>query len=358
MLKIMGSHYLIGRKHARQVEVQRPLLLRAMAARQAELDRLESDYTGRLRELAAFMAEHGEKTWQMMRGIADGLGLEWAAMQRYTFSSYLLDLHRAASAPDGCTTFAASGPVTRDGAPLLAKNRDYRRDHLGLQILTRTRPTRGYRYVHLGSAGSPGVFSSGMNERGLAVADTHVVSRDLGPGLPRYALMLDLLEQCPDVPAALDYLRGATHMGGGTIIMADEDGRLAVCESGHRSSGYVVHNEGWLVSTNHFTTPELCDQWVESAGFGRDGNSQARRATAGQALAQSDGQVDVAWAQALLSHHRDGPGSLCQHERPGSRTATILSAIFLPRSRQLVVGTGNPCTTHWISLSNIFTDGN
>ncbi|MCZ7575177.1 MAG: C45 family peptidase [Ardenticatenaceae bacterium] len=354
-LEVEGSYYAMGREHARQVQAQRLKILEAIAARQAELDRIEGDATPRLRELAAFLAEFGHPTWEMMRGIADGLGLEWALMQRYTFSAYLLDAHRATAAPqEGCTTFAASAPATRDGAPLLAKNRDYRRDHLALQTLTRSRPAHGYRSVHLGSAGSPGVFSSGMNERGLAVADTHVLSRDLGPGLPRYALMLDLLERCPDVPAALDYLRGVTHMGGGTMILADAEGHLAVCESGHRSSGYIARSDGWLVSTNHFTTAGLREQWIESDPPEFRGNSQARRAYVEQALARAAGEVDAGWAQALLSDHQTGLDCLCRHERPGSTAETILATVFLPHSRQLLFGAGTPCAAEWVHTTNLW----
>lgn len=351
-LEVAGSHYEMGRAHARQVRALRPLILKAVAARQAELEPLAWDEGPRLRELAEFMAEHGRPTWEMMGGIADGLGLEWPLMQRYTFSSYLLDVHRTTSVLyEGCTTFAASAPTTRDGAPLLAKNRDYRRDHIGLQTLTRARPGAGYRCVHLGSAGSPGVFSSGMNERGLAVADTHVVSRDLGPGLPRYALMLHLLERCPDVPAALDYLQSVTHMGGGTMVLADAEDRLAVCESGHGSSGYVVRDGGALVSTNHFTTPELRDQWFDLEPPELRGNSQTRRAYVEQALARAAGQVDAIWAQALLADHQDGLECLCRHERAESKAATILGVVFLPRSKQLRVGAGNPCAAQWVEAT-------
>ncbi|GMR11131.1 MAG: hypothetical protein BMS9Abin28_1956 [Anaerolineae bacterium] len=347
-LEVAGTHYEMGMQHARQVRAQRPLIFRAMAARQSELEQLGFDYAARLQEAAAFMASNGDATWQMMRGITDGLGLDWAAMQRYAFSSYLLDSHHTTTSTlEGCTTFAASAPATKDGAPLLAKNRDYRRDHIAMQTITRAHPARGYRYLHLGSAGSPGVYSSGMNERGLAVADTYVPSLDLGPGLPRYALMLDLLEGCADVPAAIGCLRSVTHMGGGTLILADASGRLAICESSHRGSGYMTRDSGWLVSTNHFSMPELRDRCLEKE---QPGNSQARRAYVEQALAAAVRQVDVGWIQALLSHHDDGLACICRHERSDSDSATILAAIFLPRSRQLVLGDGNPCLAKWISV--------
>lgn len=300
------------------------------------------------------MAEWGGATWQMMQGIADGLELDRATMYQYAFSSYLLDYYRAGGVQDGCTVVAVSGHATRTGETLLAKNRDYLLDHVGLQILARTRPARGYRYVHLGSAGSPGVFSSGMNECGLAVADTHVPSSDLGPGLPRWALMLDILETCTDVPSALDYLRAVPQMGGGTVTLADAVGRLAVWESGYRWSGHVAAESGWLVSTNHFTTAGLRDRWWESGPADLRGNSEARRVYAEQALRRATGEIDVAWIQALLSHHDSGLVRICRHGRHDSRVATILSTIFLPTRKEMVVSVGNPCKRRWVAVSDLF----
>lgn len=120
----------------------------------------------------------------------------------------------------------------------------------------------------------------------------------LGPtraGLARYALRLDLLEGCPGVPAALDCLRSVTHMGGGTLIVADTTGCLAACENSYRGSGYMTRDSGWLASTNHFTTPELRDRWLESEPLGRFGNSQSRCGYGEQSLAAAVGQVDIGW---------------------------------------------------------------
>ena len=86
---------------------------------------------------------------------------------RYTIASYLLDRTLyPISDEQGCTVWAAAYPTTRSGVPILVKNRDYWLDHRELQILANAHPSQGYKYTHLTSAGSPGVFSSGMNEVG------------------------------------------------------------------------------------------------------------------------------------------------------------------------------------------------
>ncbi len=121
----------------------------------------------------------------MIRGQAEALELKFDDLLLYGLTSYLRDylLTRQTGNAEGCTTWAAGGAAAADGEPILAKNRDYRLEHLPLQVVVRARPERGFSYVYSSSAGSPGVFCAGINRAGLAVADTHVSSTDLGPGL-------------------------------------------------------------------------------------------------------------------------------------------------------------------------------
>ncbi len=233
---------------------------------------------------------------------------------------------------------------------LLAKNRDYRLDHLELQSLTYSTPEQGYRYLHLGSAGSLGVFSPGMNERGLAVTDTHVVSIDIGPGLPRYALMQELLERCDSVPSAVDYLRSVVHMGAGTLVLVDAEGGLATCESAYLHSHIEMKTEGWVLRTNHFLSDGLKELWLDTNPEEQRGNSQARYAFVSEALDASFEMIDVAWVQALLSTHEQDLRCLCHHPDETSKKATILSSVFLPATKQVWLADGIPCGANWERL--------
>jgi hypothetical protein len=302
-------------------------------------------------------------------GLAEALGLDLGDLGRYTLSSYLKDLQQvkrhddAVSGAEGCTTWAASAPLTREDEPLLVKNRDYAEDHVSLQTLANVVPASGHQFLAVGSAGSPDVFSSGINEHGLAVADTHVLSRDLGPGLPRFSLMRELLTHHASVESGLDYLRSAVHMGGGTVILADSSGHMAVCESGHQQCAYREHRRGFVVSTNHYVTPELADQWIDGESEPLRGNSQARRQRVIQALSDVREPIDGPWAESLMSAHGSVQDALCRHPEletmgvPTGRTSrhTISSAVFLPagfpddpvRQPALLLAQGQPCLGHW-----------
>jgi isopenicillin-N N-acyltransferase-like protein len=244
---------------------------------------------------------------------------------------------------EGCTTWAASGPATADGTPILAKNRDSSLEHLPLQLVVRARPEVGYRYAYVTSAGSPGIFCAGLNEAGLAVADTHVCSTDIGPGLPDYSLMMHILEEQSSVRGALDVLRSVTRLGRNNLILADAGGDLAVFEIGHENYGLVGAEDHILVNTNHFVSSSLKDHFVDTSPPALRGNSFHRYERVKSELEDYYGHIDVTLAKSLMARHGGPLDSLCRHEELGGRSVTISSTIFLPAARSLWTSFGYPC---------------
>jgi hypothetical protein len=345
VLELTGEPYAMGQQHADQVRDLRPQIVAAMEQRLAALAQYGIETQPYEAELVAVWEELAQPTLEMLRGLAAGLELEWDPFFRYTIASYLEDriLSLSQAPNEGCTVWAAAAPITRHGMPMLVKNRDYRPDHQPLQCLARARPTRGYRYTYVTSAGSPGVFSSGVNEAGLAVADTHVASLDLGPGLARYSLMMELLEQHNGVRSALDYLRQVPHIGNGTLVLVDLTGNMAVFEAGHTVQGVVWPEHGFVVSTNHFVTAHLRERWVDRSPPELRGNSQNRYAKVVAALQSVRGLVDAAWAQGFMADHGNPQYALCRHPDADPRSATISTAVYLPQERTLLFADGPPC---------------
>jgi isopenicillin-N N-acyltransferase-like protein len=343
-IQLTGDHYAMGYQHGRQVLALQPFLAAAMENRLADLKKLDIDLQSHIREQLALWQETARPTLDMLRGMSDALGLPGERFFKYTIASYLTDRANLTSAQvQGCTVWGAAGPVTVGGEPLLAKNRDYWFDHRKLQCLANARPSQGYRYQYLTSAGSPGVFSAGMNEAGLVVADTHVASLDMGAGLPRYALMMEILERHDRVQAALDYLYTARHVGNGTLALLDAAGDMAVFETGHTHPAAVLPEAGCVVTTNHYVTPGLRERWIERQPPGLQGNSQARYARVAQALQEERGRVDLGWAQALMSSHRGPLDSICRHPEIEPNTGTIAAMIFRPQAKTLYLADGLPC---------------
>ena len=258
----------MGRQHGHQVRELRPLIVEAIEARFSQIEQygLDVRFEALLRETRELLQDIDAPLLAMIRGQAEALGFAFDTLLRYDLVTYLLDylVTRKSPGAEGCTTWAATALATASGQPILVKNRDNRLERLPLQIVIHATPEAGYRYVCSGSAGSPGVFCAGINQAGLAVADTYVCSTDLGPGLPDYALMMHILEAHDSVSSALDYLRSVPRQGRNNLILADAQGHLAVFEIGHRNYGLFETHDGTLVNTNHSVSPELRTCFVDT----------------------------------------------------------------------------------------------
>jgi isopenicillin-N N-acyltransferase like protein len=242
VLSLHGDHYQMGRQHGQQVYDLRPYIVEAIDARLNVLDErgAAEERAKLLNELERAWNEHARSTMAMLKGMADALELPFARLFHYAAASYVEAVLFAESCcGEGCTAWAASGPNTRGGAPILAKNRDLHFGHQPLKALAYATPQKGHRYLYATSIGSPAVYSSGINELGLTIADTHVSSKDLGPGLARYTLMMDVLEQCSTVTSAINYLQRVPRVGGGNLILADAMGDVAVFEAGYHQWGLI-----------------------------------------------------------------------------------------------------------------------
>jgi isopenicillin-N N-acyltransferase-like protein len=348
LLTLEGDHLQMGRQHGAQVADLRPRIIEDIDRRLAGLEGGPSAHL--FAEVEQCWAGEARSTLEMLAGMAEALELNLGRLLRYALASYAANALAARGRTEGCTVWAASGPATADRAPIMAKNRDYSLAHLPFQALADARPRGGYRHLYVTSAGSPGVFSSGMNERGLAVADTHVLSSDIGPGLARYTLMMDLLERHASVASALAYLRDAPRMGGGNLILLDAAGEMAVFEVGHRRWGVIPADRYLVAATNHFVSPALRDDAFGGDDGGPDGNSEARWRSIYARLRDRWGRLDAAEAAQIMAAHEDGEAALCRRDA-GRANGTISSTIFLPAERSLLFCHGRPCEASFTRYS-------
>lgn len=351
IINLTGSFYEMGRQHARQVQDLRPRLAHFMRQRLRGLEPYKTELRPYIAELTSAWEEVAWPTMGMLRGLAEGLDFKWEPFFRYTIASYLEDRVRRPAYGEGCTVWSASNAVTRHGAPLLAKNRDIRPGHRSLQCLVRARSFEGYRYLYVTSVGSPAVFSSGMNEAGLAVADTHVGTSDMGPGVARYSAMMEILEHHNSVASALDYLRQVPHMGDGTLVLIDRTGGMAVFEAGHSAHNIILPERDFVVSTNHFCGPQLRDCWTDHSPPELQGNPQNRYERVVKALQAARRGVNANWAQELMSDHGGSQPTIeqrrqqaiCRHADIDPLSTTVSTALFLPQERTLLFANGQPC---------------
>ena len=157
----------------------------------------------------AFLLAEDPDTMAELTGIADGFGLSEDDLFVHQHITILRDLKTGARIDtDGCSTWAVGDG---DDGPLVVKNRDFSGTHLGVQrvFLHEGPDIETGRMICVGSAGSPGAYSSGINAAGLALVDNHVGTRRHGIGWLRYFAMTRILATCRTVDEAVASSRRA-----------------------------------------------------------------------------------------------------------------------------------------------------
>lgn len=297
-------------------------------------------YLTRMREV---LSERDPAAAAEIAVLADGYGLSYKDLFDALHLAVVADHCTVVDGPgDGCTAWAA---LDSEAGAILAKNRDYGgRWPLPPAVFRIADPAWGGRtLLCVGSFGAPGAYSSGINDDGLALADTQIGSLDNGVGLLRYFVMTDILANCVDVDAALARMRAMPHCGGGSLVLADRHGAMAAVELGHSTIAVDRGNGRWVARTNHFTDGALADKTRDDARG--QANSLARLRTVRTWL--EGNAVTDASARVVMSGH-DGPAGmgLCRHgDTPESRT--ISSTIFRPQLRAMTVADGTPCSSPW-----------
>ena len=306
------------------------------------IDTAARDYLARQR---AFHLAHDPEGMAELSGIAEGFGLSEDDLFAHLHLGTLNDFKSGARfESDGCSAWAV--PDGPDG-PIVVKNRDYSGLHRGIQRVTHhTGPdvTTGA-MLCVGSLGSPAAYSSGVNARGLALADTQVAVRTHRVGWLRYFLMTRILASCATVADAIALIATKPHAGGGTLILADRSGDTAAVELGASGPGLTRGGRVWR--TNHFVLPGHAADTLLPEGDRIAGNSGERFAYLDRML--PDLTPSVPMAAHLMQAHRDtapGAAPLCQHGETEA-SQTLSTAIYSCRLGALTFSEGNPCAGAW-----------
>lgn len=282
-----------------------------------------------------------------LAGIAEGFGLSEPDLFQHLHLGTLRDIKGGAAMIDGCSAWAvADGP---DG-PLVVKNRDFSGQHLGIQRVARHAgpDVKTGAMLCLGSLGSPGAYSSGMNAEGLALADTQVPVATHRVGWLRYFLMTRILADCATVAQAVAFINRIPHAGGGTLILADRSGDTAAVELG--AAGPQISTGGTVWRTNHYISDALAADTLHPKGDVIASNSPDRFACLSARLPNRTWSVADA-KRLMATHPDDGPDAapICQHGE-GDGTMTISSVVYSCNMGQMEICTANPCSGDWIEI--------
>lgn len=300
-----------------------------------------------LAEQRAFHARHDPDGMSELLGISEAFDLPEPDLFAHLHLGTLRDMKGGAILTEGCSAWAiGKGP---DG-PLVAKNRDFSGLHLGIQCVMRHSgpDIRTGATLSVGSLGSLAAWSSGINAKGLAVADTQVAVNRHRVGWLRYFLLPRLLARAATVAEALDLIRSLPHAGGGTLVMADAQGDTASVELS--ATGPVITRSGLQLRTNHYTDPDIAAETLGPDGDRIAGNSHRRLEYLSRVL-PAQGWT-ISGARALMATHEDGIGGapLCQHATAPDGAETISSVVYSCKLGLMEISAGRPCLGSWQAM--------
>lgn len=163
----------------------------------------------------------------------------------------------------GCSSITVLGPRSAAGDPLVARNLDYTVPAFvpRYTLVTVYRPAGKLTFASVGFPGFVGVLSA-MNEAGLTLVSHDInASADGSPsfsmdGTPMMLTFRRVMEECRTVDEAEQLLRSVKHTTYLSIAVCDCE-RAAVFELTPQTVAVRRPEDGVLISTNHFRSPEL-----------------------------------------------------------------------------------------------------
>jgi hypothetical protein len=267
-----------------------------------------------------------------------------------------------------CSSFAATGPATSDGVPLIAKNGDYSAPQFagcgwGLieedACLIYAEPADGNRYIAVGAYPEWPGNSEGLNEKGLALCGSGVTpyyetkeayAKAKPVGVPIHYLQSVIYAKCDNVEDALAYLEIAPRgYNGRNLNMVDTDGHVLKAEVSFEHLNlirpYVNANyaANWFVAgTSHFASDKM--NWMGPQE--EEYPSTYRRFERIMALlTRHAGTIDFDFAKQVMRDHAYGPGgwSICRH----GPVHTLASYIMQPTLGRVWCCVGHPCENEY-----------
>jgi predicted choloylglycine hydrolase len=280
-----------------------------------------------------------------LRGIADG-----ASIRREAVTAW--NINYALRSECSCFAFTDS-----DVGPIMGNTLDEYNDtptHTHANVVTLLRPSVGYACLGIGTAGSVRI-GPGINEKGLCLGDTTVVTTDkCEVGMPKNVLFRALLQSCADVDEAIEFLgRYPDYRWSGTWCLADAHGRAAIVEKSHRKQSYRKAEAGVIFAANDFETPEMLDVVPSRERMGERSywSLAHRKAKFERLLLVEKWPHTFETVKKVLQDHTE-PGPICRHGRKDKGFAnTIQAYINVPRQRKFLIANWNPCISKFVPYS-------
>jgi isopenicillin-N N-acyltransferase-like protein len=337
LIDVAGPPRERGRQYGEQARVR---ILRGIEHYGAQLDAGGLGWAGIRKLVASFepTIDGFDPTYlDEMRGIAEGAGVEYAAVVMLNARTEILKLadprtaQAAADAkpvpspdkdPDGCTGVIALPATTAAGHLIHAQNWDWKAECAETAVILRIRRDDGPDILTFTEAG--GLARSGLNTAGIAITANYLESdRDYRQtGVPLALLRRKVLEQS-QLALAMRTVYG-TPKSASNNLMVSHVGGIAIDFECVPDETFQVHaQDGLIVHANHFQSPVALSK-VKDTGVFNTPDSLYRDLRVRELLTPAVGRITRASVKHALFDDYQTPWSVCRP--PRKNTSNNLSA--------------------------------
>ncbi|MBX3065090.1 MAG: hypothetical protein KF726_19065 [Anaerolineae bacterium] len=358
LLKVRGSHYEIGLQIGEAVRDLLPRVIDQIFYHELTMNALpvegrltpsvpplsRSQILARTRDFLPLFEQYCPQMLDELRGIAHSAQLsfeEALLLQIRGEVIYAYGTGTGIGTVVGCSSFAFSREVTKDGTLIAGQNWDYPLD-LELLHMLHVTPDDGPAQLMMTFAGLTSYM--GINSAGIGNFANALPWGWCQLGIPHYPFKWRVLRESS--LTGLRKLAAETRtVQPGNYVFCDGSGEIGDLELTPESAVWLENREGFFVHTNHFlgepnaSNPELRPFLADSI---------PRYERFHSLVNEYRGSIDVPLMQSMLSDHDNYPTSICRHEKyPG--ICTSASLIAEPEQGVMHVCAGNPCTGDYVT---------
>ena len=179
-----------------------------------------------------------------VRGLAEGLHQKYEDLACWLFNIYCNEEEH------GCTVFA----VKSKDKVYLARNMDMFPEY------KKTSESALYRVEGKNTflAHSTAMISleDGINEYGLSIALTFLLSKKIKPGINGGFIVRKVLEECKTTDEAIELIKTIPISSSHNLVIADKNGKMAVIECTSEDIN-IRYNDDYVIATNHFISNNM-----------------------------------------------------------------------------------------------------
>ena len=348
LIEVGGSHREIGRQTG---EAARERVGRSLAYYEANIEWLAGMTFAAAEERALGLLRYAERELpqyvEELAGLAEGAGVPFEKLLVLNCGEEILCAPRPGAAPrpagadvqpsrpaDRCTCLALASA----GRTIVGHNEDWVEDDVENMVVLSIAAPGGTRVLAL--TGAAYLPMCGLNSHGIAFYGDTLYAHDERPGVPnvfkhRWLLEARTREEADARACMAGRARGSNHLNaqaGGLIWDVEVSATRAL----------TIEADGWLVHTNHFTSPQMQDVERSVAAGSRLRLERGRELVAA-GLARGDDPFDL--VAAVLSDHANAPTSICAHPvaddpEHGPTTGSVIIEV---EERRMHVCAGRPC---------------